>query len=334
MHRINTFTNHILDSNNVNSSNNNSNNKLNSSQCGGWLIVNHPGIDVIDPKPKEFSLKGKTIFITGGSRGIGLSIGLAAARDGANVVLAAKTTEEQPNLEGTIHTAAAAVEKAGGKALAVKCDVRDEESVKGAIQAAVDKFGGIDILVNNASAIQLTGTLDTTMKRYDLMHQVDGRATFMVSKYCIPHLLASAKKGRNPHVLTISPPLSLDPRWFKNNVAYATAKFNMSLMMLGMSEEFKKDSIAFNTLWPRTAIATAAVQNLLGGKDVVNNSRSVESMSDAAYAILTSNCKTCTGQFLVDDEVLVSIGVSLKDMEKYNVTPGTHPADLAPDFFC
>ena len=200
----------------------------------GWVIVNVTREDCLDPK---HSLKGKTVFITGGSRGIGLAIGIAAGREGANVVLAAKTTDPQPNLEGTIFTAAAAVEKAGGKALAVKCDVRDEASVEEAIKTAVDKFGGIDILINNASAISMTGTLETSMKKYDLLHSVDGRATFLVSQKCIPHLLESAKKGRNPHIMMISPPLDMDQRWFLNHTAYSAAKMTMSMHVLGLSGE-------------------------------------------------------------------------------------------------
>jgi citronellol/citronellal dehydrogenase len=208
----------------------------------GWVLVNVTREDAVNPK---HSLKGKTIFITGGSRGIGLAIALAAAREGANIVLAAKTTEPQPNLEGTIYTAATEVEKAGGKALAVKCDVRDEKSVEDAVKLAVDTFGGLDILVNNASAISMTGTLETTMKKYDLLHSVDGRATFLVSQKCIPHLLESAKRGRNPHILMISPPLDMDQRWFLNHTAYTAAKMTMSMHVLGMSGEV---SVSFSSI--------------------------------------------------------------------------------------
>ena len=228
------------------------------------------------------SLNGKTLFISGGSRGIGLAIALRAARDGANVTIAAKTAEPHPKLPGTIHTAAAEIEAAGGKALAVLCDIRDEAQVASAVAQTVERFGGIDICVNNASAISLTGTLETEMKRYDLMHQINARGTFLVSKTCIPHL----KKAANPHILNLSPPLDMAAKWFKNHVAYTMAKFGMSMCTLGMSAEFAKDGIAVNSLWPLTTIDTAAVRNLLGGEAVASMSRSAAIMADAAHADL------------------------------------------------
>jgi citronellol/citronellal dehydrogenase len=271
-------------------------------------------------------LKGKTIFISGASRGIGKAIALRAAKDGANIIIAAKTAEPHPKLEGTIYTAAEEIEAAGGKALACIVDIRDEAMVDAAIQAGVDKFGGIDILVNNASAINLTGTVQTSMKRYDLMHHVNTRGTFLCSQKCIPHLL----KSENPHVLNLSPPLNMEEKWFGPHVAYTMAKFGMSMCVLGMSAEFKKDGIAFNALWPRTAIATAAIVNILGGEAAAKNSRKPEIMADAAHVILTKNSKEFTGQFCVDDDVLKSAGATDADLEKYSMTPG---ADLLPDFF-
>ena len=270
------------------------------------------------------TLQGKTLFITGASRGIGKAIGLRAAKDGANVIIAAKTTEAHPKLPGTIHSAAEEIEKAGGKALACVVDVRDENQIAAAVAAGVAKFGGIDILVNNASAISLTGTTSTPMKRYDLMHQVNTRGTFACSQACIPHLA----KAKNPHILNLSPPLNMEARWIAPHVAYTMAKFGMSMCVLGMAEELKAQGIAVNALWPRTVIATAAVQNLLGGDEVMKGSRSPEIMADAAYAILTRPSREYTGHFAIDDEVLASVGVS--DLSKYAMVPG---AELIPDFF-
>ena len=270
------------------------------------------------------TLQGKTLFITGASRGIGKAIALRAAKDGANIVVAAKTTDPHPRLPGTIHSAAEDIEKAGGKALACVVDVRDEAQIAAAVAEAVRVFGGIDILVNNASAISLTGTLETPMKRYDLMHQINTRGTFACSQACIPHLA----KAKNPHILNLSPPLNMEARWFGPHVAYTMAKFGMSMCVLGMAEELKSKKIAVNALWPRTAIATAAVQNLLGGDQTMAGCRTPEIMADAAHAILTRPSTEQTGQFLIDDEVLASIGVT--DLEKYAVTKG---APLVPDFF-
>ena len=270
------------------------------------------------------SLQGKTLFITGASRGIGLAIGLRAARDGANVVIAAKTAEVHKHLPGTIYSAATEIEAAGGQALPLIVDVRDEASVMAAVEAAVARFGGIDICVNNASAIQLTGTLATDMKRYDLMHQVNARGTFLVSKACIPHL----KKAANPHILALSPPLDLSPHWFGPHVAYTMAKYSMSLAMLGMADEFREDGIACNGLWPRTGIATAAIEFALTGKDGLAHCRTPEIMADAAHAIFTSPSRELTGRFLIDDSFLYERGV--RDFEKYSVEPGK---TLMPDFF-
>ena len=269
------------------------------------------------------NLKGKTLLITGASRGIGKAIGLRAAQDGANVVIVAKTTEPNPKLPGTIFTAAAEIEAAGGKALAIAADIRFEDQVLAAVKQAVERFGGIDILVNNASAVSITGTLDTPMKRFDLMHQINTRGTYLCSQACLPHLL----KAANPHVLNLSPPLNMETRWFAPHVAYTMAKFGMSLCVLGMAGEFQ-GRVAFNALWPRTVIATAAVQNLLGGDDVMRASRTVEIMSDAAHAILTRDARTCTGNFFIDDEVLKAEGVT--DFSRYLTTPGVDPL---PDFF-
>lgn len=270
------------------------------------------------------SLQGKTLFITGASRGIGLAIGLRAARDGANVVIAAKTAEAHKHLPGTIYSAATEIEAAGGQALPLIVDVRDEASVMAAVEAAVARFGGIDICVNNASAIQLTGTLATDMKRYDLMHQVNARGTFLVSKACIPHL----RKAANPHILALSPPLDLSPHWFGPHVAYTMAKYSMSLAMLGMADEFREDGIACNGLWPRTGIATAAIEFALTGKDGLAHCRTPEIMADAAHAIFTSPSRELTGRFLIDDSFLYERGV--RDFEKYSVEPGK---TLMPDFF-
>ncbi|MBU3973756.1 MAG: NAD(P)-dependent oxidoreductase [Alphaproteobacteria bacterium] len=270
------------------------------------------------------SLQGKTLFITGASRGIGLAIGLRAARDGANVVIAAKTAEAHKHLPGTIYSAAAEIEAAGGQALPLIVDVRDEASVLAAVEAAVARFGGIDICVNNASAIQLTGTLATDMKRYDLMHQVNARGTFLVSKACIPHL----KQAPNPHILALSPPLDLSPKWFGPHVAYTMAKYSMSLAMLGMAEEFRADGIACNALWPRTGIATAAIEFALTGKAGLAHCRTPGIMADAAHAIFTSPSRELTGRFLIDDSFLYERGV--RDFERYSVEPGK---PLMPDFF-
>ncbi|MCC6996279.1 MAG: NAD(P)-dependent oxidoreductase [Deltaproteobacteria bacterium] len=270
------------------------------------------------------TLKGKTLFITGASRGIGLAIALRAARDGANIVIAAKTADPHPKLPGTIYTAAKDIEAAGGKALPCVVDVRSEEQVQEAAAKAVATFGGIDILVNNASAIHLTGTVATPMKRYDLMHQINTRGTFLCSQVCIPYL----EKAENPHILNLSPPLNMEARWFAPHVAYTMAKFGMSLCVLGMAEELRPQGIAVNALWPRTVIATAAVQNLLGGDGSMAGSRKPEIMGDAAHVILTRPSRECTGNFFVDDEVLASAGV--KDLDKYATKPGT---PLIPDFF-
>ena len=270
------------------------------------------------------SLKDKTLFITGASRGIGKAIALRAAADGARVVIAAKTAEPHPKLAGTIYTAAAEIEAAGGEALACVVDVREEASVAAAVGAAVDRFGGIDILINNASAIFLRGTVETPMKRYDLMHQVNTRGTFLCSKLCIPHMA----KAENPHILNISPPLSYEAKWFAPHVAYTMAKFGMSMCVLGMAEELREQGIAANALWPRTTIATAAIENLLGGAAIMKRSRKPAIMSDAAHAILTRESRSCSGNFFIDDEVLTAEGVS--DLEKYAVTPGE---ELVPDFF-
>ena len=273
-------------------------------------------------------LRGKTLFITGGSRGIGLAIALRAARDGANVAIAAKTAEPNPKLPGTIHTAAAEIEKAGGKALAIACDIRDESEVRAAVAATVSAFGGIDILVNNASAISLTGTLATPMKRFDLMFGVDVRGTFLCSQACLPHLESSAAAGRNPHILTLSPPLNLDPKWFRDHVAYTIAKYGMSMCVLGMAEEFRALGIAVNALWPRSVIATAAIAMIPGATDAIDRMRRPEIMADAAHAILIRDARTTTGNFFIDDEVLAEAGVT--DFSPYAVKPGR---PLLPDIF-
>ena len=273
------------------------------------------------------NLAGKTLFITGASRGIGLAIAKRAALDGANIAIAAKTAEPHPKLPGTIFTAAEEIEAAGGKALPIIVDVRSEENVQEAIQKTVDTFGGIDILVNNASAISLTPTLSTDMKKYDLMHSINTRGTFLCSQKAIPHL----KKAENPHVLNLSPPLNMETRWFQHHVAYTMAKFGMSMCVLGMAGEFASDGIAFNALWPRTSIATAAVNNHLGGDAIMKLSRTPELMAEAAYIILTKNSREFTGNFCVDDEVMASVGVT--DLRKYQVDPELPPERLAPDFF-
>ena len=277
------------------------------------------------------SLKGKTLFITGGSRGIGEAIAIRAAQDGANVVIAAKTAEPHPKLPGTIHTAVEAINKAGGKGLGVVCDIREEQQVISAVKQAVETFGGIDILVNNASAISLTGTLQTDMKRYDLMNGINARGTYLSGRVCIPHLQASAKAGRNPHILTLSPPLDMRTRWFAPHVAYSMAKYGMSLCTLGWAEEFKRDGIAVNSLWPRTGIATAAIK-LIGGDPLMKKSRTAEIMADAAHVILTQPSREFTGHFCIDDVVLHQMA-GVKDFSKYAAVPGTKESELMPDFF-
>ena len=270
------------------------------------------------------SLQGKTLFVTGASRGIGLAIALRAARDGANVAIAAKTAQTHKHLPGTIYSAAEEIEKAGGRALPLSVDVRDEANVMEAVEQTAAKFGGIDICVNNASAIQLTGTLATDMKRYDLMNQVNARGTYLTSKACIPHL----KRSANPHVLMLSPPLDMNPRWFKGHVAYTMAKFGMSMCVLGMAEEFREDGIAFNALWPRTGIATAAIQFALAGEEGMKRCRTTDIMAAAAYAIFNKPARAFTGNFLIDDTFLYAEGE--RDFDKYRVDPS---APLMPDFF-
>ncbi len=270
------------------------------------------------------NLQGKTLLITGASRGIGKAIALRAARDGANIVVVAKTAEPHPKLPGTVYTAVEEIEAAGGKGLACITDIRFEDQVQAAVDKAVETFGGIDILVNNASAISLTGTLQTEMKRYDLMHGINTRGTYLTSRTCLPHLF----KAANPHILNLSPPLLMESRWFADHVAYTMAKYGMSMCVLGMAEEFKDKGVAVNALWPRTAIATAAVRNLLGGDEVVRHCRKPEIMADAAHAILVRDSRTTTGNFFVDDDVLRDEGVT--DFDQYAVEPGV---ELQPDFF-
>jgi len=270
------------------------------------------------------NLRGKTLFITGASRGIGLAIGLRAARDGANIVIAAKTAEPHKKLPGTIYSAAEEVEKAGGNALPIVVDVREPDSVKVAVDAAVDKFGGIDICVNNASAIQLTGTLATDYRRYDLMHQVNTRGTFVTTRTCLPHLL----KAENPHVLMLSPPLDMSPRWFGGHVAYTMAKYGMSMCVLGMAEEFRDQGVGFNALWPRTGIATAAIEFALAGEEGMRHCRTPDIIADAAYAIFNKPARQCTGNFFIDDVLLYAEGE--RDFDRYRVD-ATKP--LMPDFF-
>jgi citronellol/citronellal dehydrogenase len=273
------------------------------------------------------SLSGKRIFITGGSRGIGLAIALRAAADGASIAIAAKTADPNPKLPGTIFTAAAEIEAAGGKALALQCDIRDEIAIEEAIKKTADSFGGIDIVINNASAINLTKTDQTPAKRFDLMFDVNVRGTFLTSQAALPHLRQSATDGRNPHILNLSPPLSMKPIWFKNHVAYTMAKYGMSMCVLGMAEEFKRDGIAVNALWPRTVIDTAALQ-MIPGIDA-SAGRTPQILADAAHIILNRDSKECTGNFFVDDLLLASEGIT--DLEKYSVTPGT--TDFLLDFF-
>lgn len=269
------------------------------------------------------NLKGKRIFITGASRGIGLAMAKRAAADGAKIAIAAKTAEPHPKLPGTIYTAAKEIEAAGGEALPMVCDARDEAQVQAAVAKTVETFGGIDILINNASAISLTPTSMTPMKKFDLMHSVNVRATYMTTQACLPHL----EQADNPHVLMNSPPLNMDQKWFENHVAYTMSKYGMSMCVLGMSGEFKDRGIAVNAIWPRTAIATSAV-GMLGGDQMMNASRKPEIMADAAYWILTQDSKRCTGNFFIDDEVVTKAGVT--DLDQYAYAPGH---DLAPDFF-
>lgn len=270
------------------------------------------------------ALKNKTLFITGSSRGIGKAIALRAARDGANIAVVAKTTEPHPTLPGTVYSAVEDIEAVGGQGIACVADIRFEDQLQAAVDSTVERFGGIDVLVNNASAIFLAGTVETPMKRFDLMHGVNVRATYMASQQCIPHLL----KASNPHILNISPPLNMDAKWFAGHVAYTMAKFGMSQCVLGMAEEFRKKGIGVNALWPQTAIATAAVKNLLGGDDAIKCCRKPEIMADAAHEVLTRESKTCTGNFFIDETVLRESGVT--DMDQYAVDPGS---ELMPDFF-
>ncbi|MFW9830039.1 MAG: SDR family oxidoreductase [Candidatus Thorarchaeota archaeon] len=270
------------------------------------------------------SLKGKTLFITGASRGIGKAIALRAARDGANIAVVAKTKEPHPKLPGTVYTAVDEIKSVGGNALPCITDIRFEDQVQAAVNETVKEFGGIDILINNASAINLSPTLELEMKRFDLMFSVNVRGTFLCSKLCIPHL----KKAENAHILNLSPPLNLDPKWFKNNVAYTIAKYGMSMCVLGMAEEFKKDKIAVNALWPRTPIATAAVKNLLGGESTIKHSRTPEIVADAAYIILTKPSRECTGNFFIDEDLLIEHKIT--DLTKYSVDP---KEKLYHDFF-
>lgn len=272
-------------------------------------------------------LSGKTLFISGASRGIGLAIAKRAAADGANIVIAAKTAEPHPKLSGTIYTAADEIREAGGQALPLLVDVRYEDQVEAAMEKAAAEFGGIDILVNNASAINLAGTESVSMKGYDLMHMVNTRGTFLCSQKAVPYL----RKSDNPHVLNLSPPLNMEIRWFQNHVAYSMAKYGMSMCVLGMSSEFKRDGIAFNALWPRTAIATAAVANHLGGDMMMVRSRTVDIMADAAHIILTRNSREFTGNFYVDDVVLASEGIT--DLNHYQVDTALDISELLPDFF-
>ncbi len=273
------------------------------------------------------NLSGKTIFVSGGSRGIGLAIARRAARDGANVAIAAKTVEPNPKLPGTIHTAAAEIEQAGGKALALACDIRNEEQVMAAVRQTAETFGGIDILINNASAISLTGTEATPVKRFDLMMGVNGRGTFVCTQACLPYLKTSAERKRNPHVLTLAPPLNLDPRWFAPHVTYTMAKYCMSMCVIGHAAEFRSYGIAVNALWPRTVIDTAALKMIPGVKP--EHCRDPEIMADAAYQVLISDAASTTGNFFIDDEVLRQAGIS--DLSKYSVVAGS--TQLVPDLF-
>ena len=274
------------------------------------------------------TLTAKTLFITGASRGIGLAIALRAARDGANIAIAAKTTTPHPTLPGTIFSAASEIEAAGGRALPIACDVRDDSAVDAAVAATAAQFGGIDICVNNASAISLTGTLQTPMKRVDLMFGINVRGTYATSRACLPHLQHSAAAGRNPHILNLAPPLNLDPKWFRDHVAYTIAKYGMSLCVLGMAEEFRGDGIGVNALWPRTTIATAALALLPGMRERVAQTRKPEIVADAAFVIFGREARTTTGNFFIDEEVLRAAGET--DFERYAMQPGT---PLIPDLF-
>ncbi len=270
------------------------------------------------------SFKNKTAIITGATRGIGKAIALKLASEGANIVVASKSVTENPKLGGTIYSAAEEIEAAGGKALAVQCDIRFEDQVQNVIDKTIETFGGIDILINNASAINLTTTEKTEPKRFDLMHDINVRGTFFVTQACIPYL----KKSENPHILTLSPPINLDPKWFKNHVAYTITKYSMSMMTMGWAEELKKDRIAANALWPKTTIDTAAVRNLLGGEMLANMSRTVDILADAAYYILRQPSGECTGNLFIDEQVLAKEGIT--DLSKYSVVPG---AQLYTDLF-
>jgi citronellol/citronellal dehydrogenase len=261
------------------------------------------------------SLQGKTVFITGASRGIGKALALRLAKEGAQVVVAAKSVEEDPRLGGTIYSAAEEIEAAGGKALPLQLDIRYEDQIQAAVEKAAAHFGGIDILINNASAISLTPTEQTEPKRYDLMHGINVRGTFFMSRACIPYL----RKASNPHILNLSPPISLNPKWFGQHLAYTMSKFNMSMIILGLAEELKKDGIAANALWPQTTIATAAVKNLLGGEMLMQMSRTPEILADATYYILSKPARTCTGNFFIDEQVLAAEGIT--DLSKYAVNP-------------
>ncbi len=272
----------------------------------------------------ERTLRGKTIFISGGSRGIGLAIAKRAAADGANIVIAAKTTEPHPKLPGTIHTAAAEIVAAGGQALALQVDIREEEQVEAAVKEAAAHFGGIDILINNASAVRVTGTLETPMKRYDLMHQVNARGTFLCSQKCLPYLM----KAANPHILMLSPPMDMSPKWFGATLAYTMAKYGMSMCVLGLAEEFKAKGVAVNALWPRTGIDTAAIRYELGGTAVTQHCRKPDILADTAHIILTRESRSCTGNFFIDDQVLAAEGIT--DLSHYAVQPGL---PLLLDFF-
>lgn len=282
------------------------------------------GNNFIKTKTKQMSFQNKTVIITGASRGIGKAIGLRLAKEGANIVIASKSVEENPKLGGTIFSAAEEMEAAGGKALAVQCDIRFEDQVQNVVDKTVEKFGGIDILINNASAINLTPTEKTEPKRFDLMYDINVRGTFMMSRACIPHL----KKGTNAHILNLSPPINMDMKWFENHLAYTISKYDMSMIALGLSAELKKYNVAANALWPRTTIATAAVNNLLGGEMLMKMSRTVDIIADAAYYILSRPSTSCTGNTFIDEDVLAAEGIT--DLEKYSVVPG---AQLYKDLF-
>ena len=270
------------------------------------------------------SLSGRTLLITGASRGIGKAIGLRAARDGANVVVLGKTATPHPRLPGTVHSAVEEIEQAGGRGLGCLCDIRFEDQVQAAVERTCAVFGGIDVVVNNASAIHLAGTRETAMKRFDLLQAVNVRGTFLVTRQCLPHL----EQSSNPHVLVIAPPLNLEPRWFAPHLAYSISKFGMSLCVLGLAEELRDSGVAVNALWPRTAIATAAISNILGGEAMLRKTRRPEIMADAAHAVLVRDSRTCSGQFFIDDQVLAETGVT--DLTAYAVDP---ESELMPDFF-